>query len=51
MKADTTVKLAKMEDLALEMVKIGLFESKDEAARAAIIKYASDVGVLSSEVL
>ncbi|MGQ3686291.1 MAG: hypothetical protein ACUBOA_14995 [Candidatus Loosdrechtia sp.] len=52
MKTETAIKLAEMEGDALEkMVKIGLFPNKDEAARAAIIKYASDLGILSPEVL
>jgi Arc/MetJ-type ribon-helix-helix transcriptional regulator len=52
MKTETAIKLAEMEEDALEkMVKIGLFPNKDEAARAAIIKYASDLGILSPEVL
>lgn len=52
MKADTAIKLEKAEEDALEkMVRVGLFPSKDEAARAAIIKYASDIGVLSPETL
>ncbi|MDN3512411.1 MAG: hypothetical protein NG784_14060 [Candidatus Jettenia sp.] len=52
MKTETAIKLSGMEDDALEkMVKIGLFPNKDEAARAAIIKYASDLGILSTEVL
>jgi hypothetical protein len=51
-KADTAIKLEKAEEDALEkMVRVGLFPSKDEAARAAIIKYASDIGVLSPETL
>jgi Arc/MetJ-type ribon-helix-helix transcriptional regulator len=52
MKAETAIKLEKAEEEALEkMVRAGLFPSKDEAARAAIIKYASDIGVLSPETL
>jgi len=52
MKTSTAIKLDKAEDAALEkMVKVGLFPSKDEAARAAIIKYASDIGILSPQVL
>lgn len=47
-----TVKLEKAEEEALDrMVRIGLFSNKDEAARAAIVKYASDLGVLSPSVL
>lgn len=52
MKASTAIKLEKAEEEALEkMVKAGLFPSKDEAARAAIVKYASDIGILSPETL
>jgi len=51
-KASTAIKLEKAEEEALEkMVKVGLFPSKDEAARAAIVKYASDIGILSPEIL
>ncbi len=52
MRNDTAIKLEKVEEDALEkMVQIGLFPSKDEAARAAIIKYASDLGIFSPEML
>ena len=48
----TAIKLERAEEDALErMVKAGLFPSKDEAARAAIIKYASDLGLMSPEML
>ena len=48
----TAIKLERAEEDALErMVKVGLFQSKDEAARAAIIKYASDLGLMSPEIL
>ena len=48
----TAIKLERAEDDALErMVKAGLFPSKDEAARAAIIKYAADLGLISPEAL
>ncbi len=33
------------------MVEKGLFANKDEAARAAIIKYASDLGILSPAMM
>ena len=37
-------------DEAIEsMVKVGIFASKQEAVRAAILKYAMDVGALSRE--
>jgi hypothetical protein len=48
----TAIKLEKIEEDVLEkMVKAGLFSSKDEAARAAIVKYASDIGILSPIML
>lgn len=47
-----TVKLERAEELALErMVQAGLFVSKDEAARAAIVKYAMDLGIIRREEL
>ncbi len=52
MKTDIAIKLEKTEEDILEkMVRVGLFPSKDEAARAAIIKYASDLGIFSPEML
>ncbi len=52
MKTGTAIKLDKAEEAALEkMVKVGLSPSKDEAARAAIIKYASDMGIFSPQML
>ena len=52
MKTGTAVKLKKIEEDALEkMVRVELFPNKDEAARAAIIKYASDLGIFSPEML
>lgn len=52
MKTDIAIKLDKTEEDVLEkMVRVGLFPSKDEAARAAIIKYASDLGIFSPEML
>jgi Arc/MetJ-type ribon-helix-helix transcriptional regulator len=48
----TAIKLERAEEDALErMVRVGLFTSKDEAARAAILKYASDLGLMSPEML
>jgi hypothetical protein len=48
----TAIKLERAEEDALErMVKVGLFPSKEEAARAAIIKYAADLGLMSPEIL
>lgn len=42
----------KAEEEALEhLVKMGLFPNRDEAARAAIIKYATDMGVLSRQTI
>lgn len=52
MKTGTAVKLERAEENILEnMVKAGLFPSKDEAVRAAIIKYASDLGIFSPAML
>lgn len=52
MKTDMAIKLGKAEEDVLEkMVRVGLFPSKDEAARAAIIKYAADLGIFSPEML
>jgi hypothetical protein len=52
MKTGAAVKLKRVEEDALEkMVRAGLFPNKDEAARAAIIKYASDLGIFSPEML
>jgi Arc/MetJ-type ribon-helix-helix transcriptional regulator len=48
----TAIRIERAEDDALEkMVRVGLFPSKDEAARAAIIKYAADLGLISPELL
>lgn len=48
----TAIKIEKAEEDALNrMVSVGLFPSKDEAARAAIIKYASDLGLISPAML
>ena len=50
--AGTAIKLERAEeDILKRMVRVGLFPTKDEAARAAIIKYASDLGLLSPETL
>jgi len=38
-------------ELLDEMVSLGLFNSKSEAIRAAIVKYATDSGLLSREDL
>ena len=38
-------------ELLDEMVRLGLFNSKSEAIRAAIMKYAVDSGLLSREDL
>ena len=44
--------LEKAEEEALDhLVKVGLFTNRDEAARAAIFKYAMDIGVLNRQVL
>jgi len=50
--SSTAIKLERAEEDALnKMVKKGLFANKDEAARAAIIKYASDLGILSPAIM
>ena len=52
--ADTTLSLkfrGLEAELLEEMVKLGLFNSKSEAIRAAIMKYAVDSGLLSGENL
>ena len=52
--ADTTLtlKFRGLEaELLEEMVKLGLFNSKSETIRAAIMKYAVDSGLLSREDL
>lgn len=52
MKAAMAIKLEKTEEAVLEkMVRAGLFPNRDEAARAAIIKYASDIGLFSPQAL
>jgi hypothetical protein len=52
MRAIANVVLDKAEeDVLTKMVETGLFPSKDEAARAAIIKYASDLGIFSPDML
>ena len=44
--------LEKAEEKALkQLVEVGLFASPDEAARAAILKYAMDIGVLSRHAI
>ena len=48
----TKLHLGKAEEAALDnMVEVGLFISRDEAARAAIFKYAMDMGVLSRQAI
>lgn len=50
--SSTAIKLERVEEDALnKMVKKGLFANKDEAARAAIVKYASDLGILSPAMM
>jgi len=44
--------LEKAEQEALDhLVEAGIFPSRDEAARAAILKYAMDIGVLSRKAI
>ncbi|MCI0468745.1 MAG: hypothetical protein L0Y62_01610 [Nitrospirae bacterium] len=50
--SNTAIKVERAEDDALnKMVKKGLFANKNEAARAAIVKYASDLGILSPAMM
>jgi len=50
--AEIKVQLEPMEEEALErLVRARLFASRDEAARAAILKYALDLGLLDREEL
>ncbi len=50
--SQSVVKLEKAEeDVLVKMVEAGLFSSKDEAARAAIVKYASDLGIIDPAML
>ncbi len=50
--ANSNITIEKAEEDALEMlVEAGIFPNKDEAARAAIVKYASDLGIISSKLL
>jgi len=49
---DAKLRLNKVEKEAIErMIKAGLFSTTEEAVRAAIIKYASDIGLLSPQHL
>jgi Arc/MetJ-type ribon-helix-helix transcriptional regulator len=44
--------LEKAEQEALDhLVEAGIFPSRDEAARAAILKYAMDIGVLNRKAV
>ena len=50
--SSTAIKLERAEeDVLNKMVKKGLFANKDEAARAAIVKYASDLGILRPSMM
>ncbi len=50
--AEVTVQLEGTEEEAIErMVQAGLFANKDEAVRAAVLKYALDLGLLRREDL
>lgn len=52
MRPKLKLRFEKAEEEALEhLVKMGLFANRDEAARAAIIKYATDMGVLSRQTI
>ncbi len=47
-----TLKFRGIEDKALnDMVKAGLFNSKSEAIRAALVKYGTDIGLINRENL
>jgi len=51
-KTTLTLKFRGLEaELLEEMVRLGLFNSKSEAIRAAVMKYAVDSGLLSREDL
>jgi len=44
--------LGKAEQEALDhLIEVGLFPSREEAARAAILKYAMDIGVLNRKTI
>lgn len=50
--AEITVQLEGTEEEAIErMIQAGLFANRDEAVRAAILKYAFDLGLLRREDL
>ena len=52
MQSTLTLKFRGLEaELLEEMVRLGLFNSKSEAIRAAVMKYAVDSGLLSREDL
>jgi len=52
MQSTLTLKFRGLEaELLEEMVRLGLFNSKSEAIRAAVVKYAVDSGLLSREDL
>ncbi len=47
-----TIKLEESEILILDkMIEVGLFSSRDEAAKAAIVKYAFDLGFFNPETM
>ena len=47
-----TLKFKGIEAKALDdMIKAGLFNSKSEAIRAALVKYSTDMGLISREKL
>ena len=48
----TKLHLEKAQEKALDsMIEAGLFTNRDEAARAAILKYAMDMGILSRQFI
>lgn len=50
--AKTKLRLKRVEKEAIKrMVKAGLFSNRDEAVRVAVIKYATDMGLLTREDL
>ena len=47
-----TLKFKGIEDKVLnDLVRVGLFNSKSEAIRAALVKYTIDIGLINREML